>query len=451
MLHDSRVKIIHNGRMDSGEYVLYWMQAAQRTECNHALEFAKNEANQRNIPLVVYFGITDDYPDANQRHYRFMLEGMRETFKKLKQIGATPVCRIESPERGITKLAKKAALVVFDKGYTMVQRNWRFFAANIITRPVVEIESETIIPVETASNKEEYAAATLRPKINHLRSEHLKPLKQCLLQNTSPIDIDSVDVDNIEKLLMNLNLKRNISTVEKYHPGGLTNARKKLKNFIANKLDQFSEKRNDPSLNFTSGLSPYLHFGQIASLEIALNVLNSISPQAEAFLEELIVRRELAVNYVYYNNDYLHFDSLPEWAKKTLLEHDNDPREYIYSIEELEHAATHDKYWNAAQQEMLITGKMHGYMRMYWGKKILEWSPSAEEAFYRTLHLNNKYELDGRDPNAYAGVAWCFGKHDRPWTERSIFGKVRYMNANGLKRKFDIERYVQIIDELSQS
>jgi deoxyribodipyrimidine photo-lyase len=201
--------------------------------------------------------------------------------------------------------------------------------------------------------------------------------------------------------------------------------------------------RNDPNKEYCSNLSPYLHFGQISPLTIALKIQATKDSNTGAFLEELIVRRELSMNYVYFNITYDSFDSLPSWAKTTLLKHAKDPRPYLYTEEELETAHTHDSFWNAAQREMTQTGKMHGYMRMYWGKKIIEWTSSPKEAFQLALRLNNKYELDGRDPNGFTGVAWCFGKHDRAWKERPIFGKVRYMNDAGLTRKFDMSTYIQ--------
>ena len=197
-------------------------------------------------------------------------------------------------------------------------------------------------------------------------------------------------------------------------------------------------------------MSPYLHFGQISPLYIALKVLKSDSPGKAAYLEELIVRRELSHNFVFYNHKYDRFDFLPHWARNTLTFHSRDKREYVYSLKEFENAETHDVYWNAAQMEMVITGKMHGYMRMYWCKKILEWSKNPKEGYRIALYLNNKYELDGRDPNGFAGVAWCFGKHDRAWGERTIFGKIRYMNDAGLKRKFDPERYVEKVNQMGK-
>ena len=179
-----------------------------------------------------------------------------------------------------------------------------------------------------------------------------------------------------------------------------------------------------------------------------LEILKTDSPDTDSYLEELIVRRELSMNYVNYNPHYDTFDGLPRWAQQALNEHAFDPREYTYSREELENASTHDAYWNAAQREMMVTGYMHGYMRMYWGKKILEWSRSPVAAFNTAVALNNKYQLDGRDPNSYTGIAWCFGKHDRPWARRPVFGTIRYMNAAGLKRHFDIEKYVSMVQAL---
>jgi deoxyribodipyrimidine photo-lyase len=190
-------------------------------------------------------------------------------------------------------------------------------------------------------------------------------------------------------------------------------------------------------------MSPYLHFGQVSPVTLALHAQEQGGSGTPAFLEELIVRRELAVNFVRYNDHYDSFASLPAWAQKTLELHQGDQREYGYSVDELERAATHDPYWNTAQMEMVKTGKMQGYMRMYWGKKILEWSRTPQDAYSVALYLNNKYEIDGRDPNGYAGIAWCFGKHDRPWGERPVFGMVRYMNAPGLTRKFAMDRYLE--------
>ena len=216
----------------------------------------------------------------------------------------------------------------------------------------------------------------------------------------------------------------------------------RLQYFIKNKLDRYPEDKNDPNLNCVSEMSPYLHFGQISPIFIALKIIESKSIGINSYLEELIVRRELSMNYVFYNKNYDSFYGLPNWSKHTLINHSKDKRDYVYSIEDLEKFDTHDPYWNACQKQMMKNGKMHGYMRMYWGKKIIEWTKDPINAYNNALYLNNKYELDGRDPNAFTGIAWCFGKHDRPWIERSIFGKIRYMNDKGLKRKFDIDKFV---------
>jgi deoxyribodipyrimidine photo-lyase len=257
------------------------------------------------------------------------------------------------------------------------------------------------------------------------------------------LEIDSLELKDITRITSALNIDDSVEKTEHFK-GGASEVTKRLENFIEDKLPDYPELRNDPTIDCQSNLSPYLHFGQISPIYTALKILdaNASAASKEAFLEELIVRRELAVNYVQYNENYDYFAGLPDWAKRTLWSHKSDPREYLYSLSELENAETHDPYWNAAQNQMRVTGKMHGYMRMYWGKKLIEWSKTPEIAFNTALHLNNKYELDGRDPNGFAGVAWCFGKHDRPWKERLIFGTVRYMNENGLRRKFDADKYI---------
>jgi deoxyribodipyrimidine photo-lyase len=244
-----------------------------------------------------------------------------------------------------------------------------------------------------------------------------------------------------------LNIDKTVGEVQ-WLKGGTSQALEQFQRFISKGLDIYHLERNDPSLGIQSNIAPYLHFGQISPITLALEANGAGSPGTESFLEELIIRRELAINFVHYNTSYDSLDCLPDWALQTLDFHSRDIREYVYTPKELEKARTHDPYWNAAQKEMVITGKMHNYMRMYWGKKILEWMEEPSEAFKTALYLNNKYSIDGRDPNSYAGVAWCFGKHDRPWTERPIFGKVRYMNDNGLKRKFKIDDYVKKVDRM---
>jgi deoxyribodipyrimidine photo-lyase len=438
-----------NGRKGTGRpLVVYWMQAAQRARTNHALEYAVGAANELGKPLVVFFALTEDYPEANERHYAFMLEGLKETQEALRGRGIPMVVRRGAPDREIAAFGRDAAMVVVDEGSVRVERGWRRSAAAALDCPLVEVATNVIIPVEAASPKEEYTAATLRPKVYRLLEGFLTPLQETPLRIKSiEPAIDSWDIGDTAAALARLDLDRTIGRVPSIR-GGESEAGKKLQAFVKNKLAAYAEARNDPSLDALSGLSPYLHFGQISPLAVALAVKKGPRYGQAAFLEELIVRRELSFNFVHYNRAYDRFEGLPAWCRQTLLEHAGDPRPYLYSRAELKRAATHDPYWNAAQKEMALTGKMHGYMRMYWGKKILEWSASPRQAFRTALALNNAYELDGRDANAFAGVAWCFGKHDRPWARRPVFGTIRYMNAAGLRRKFDVDAYVRKVDAL---
>lgn len=448
MIQKERIKVLNSKEVKKGRYVLYWMQASQRATYNHALEYAILKANELRQPLLVFFGITDHFPEANERHYTFMLEGLKETRQSLRERNIQMVIRHESPEQGILRFAQKASIMIVDRGYLNIQKYWRRTVAQRIDCPLIQVESDVVVPVEEVSPKEEYAAATIRSKIHRKLSHFLTPLPQRTpIFSSLSMDFDSFKIDDLEKTIARLQIDRSVKRVHSYW-GGTQKAYQHLEVFLEEKLDRYPELRNDPTLDYLSHMSPYLHFGQISPLEIALKVKRTRSPGIDAFLEELVIRRELSINFVFYNDKYDSYEALPEWAKNSLRSHQRDKRPYLYTLERLERADTHDPYWNAAQKEMVITGKMHGYMRMYWGKKILEWSKTPQEAFHSALYLNNKYELDGRDPNGFTGVAWCFGKHDRPWGERPIFGTVRYMNDKGLKRKFDADQYVRKIAQL---
>ncbi len=438
-----------------GKYILYWMQASVRTRYNHALSFAIEQANTYHLPLIVFFQLLPNYPEANARHNTFLLEGLRDVKENLSFLDIAFFVGVQKYKKhtSLAQLALDARLVVTDCGYTRFQRLWREEIANTLICPLIQIESDSIIPVQTASSKEEYSAFTLRKKIQKHLETFLIPLspKKPLVSSLS-LQFPSLCLEQSNSKILSQCILDTSVSASPFFKGGENEAYQRLTLFLTTRFSSFYEKRNDPSLSVSSDLSPYLHFGNISPLEIAL-LVRKHSPQSlntESFLEELIVRRELALNFVFYNLRYDSFFCLPNWAQKTLSFHTNDKREYTYTSEQFENAQTHDIYWNSAQKEMLLTGKMHGYMRMYWGKKILEWSKTPEEAFEITLYLNNKYELDGRDPNGFAGVAWCFGKHDRPWTERPIFGMIRYMNAQGLQRKFAIDTYVQNIQLLKQ-
>jgi deoxyribodipyrimidine photo-lyase len=451
-IQKTRIKTLNDRSIAKGAYVLYWMQQSQRAEWNHALEFAVIQANQLQMPLLVCFGLTDAYPEANLRHYTFMLEGLQHTQQALEERGIKLVFQMGDPAEVALSVGRKAALIVCDCGYTRHQKGWRRKVADDADCRVVQVESDVVVPVEEVSTKAEYAARTIRPKIKGHLEEYLRPLrKQSLKHPSLDIRIKSRSLDRLDALLGSLELDDSVPSVSAFFPGGTQHAKRKFSAFIKNSLRYYDDHGNQPQTDDVSQMSPYLHFGQISPLYLALRVKKQINRHPDAvagFLEQITVRRELAVNFVNYTTDYDAFTCLPDWARKTLSEHRGDKRTYRYSRRKLEDAATHDPYWNAAQLEMRHTGFMHNYMRMYWGKKILEWTADPQNAFETTLAINNKYFLDGRDPNSFVGVAWIYGIHDRAWSEREIFGKVRYMAASGLERKCDIQAYVEKVNRL---
>ncbi len=474
MIHSERAIRLNDRPVNrAGRYVLYWMQQSQRTIDNHALEYAIDQAAAINLPLAVWFGLTPSFPEANARHYHFMIQGLKDVASGLSGRGIPFIVEIADPGEGAAAAGREAALVVTDAGYLRIQRQWRSRAAETLQCPLIQVESDVVVPVETVSSKEEYAAATIRKKIRRLLPSFVVPLhRRCysgqvkgggrdLPTSGRVIDVTSLDDGSILRLAGNIGIDTSIKPVD-WISGGQDEAGRRFKRFLNEKLSAYDALRNDPSRDAQSDLSPFLHFGHLSPLTIVLGILareaqsgrrpvssaapgefrlEALSAGAQAFIEELVIRRELSANYCRFNPQYDSLKALPAWAYNTLKAHQSDKRPYIYSIEELEEGRTHDRYWNAACREMVERGKMHGYMRMYWGKKIIEWTKDIETAHAYMVYLDNKYFLDGRDMNGYAGIAWCFGKHDRPWKEREIFGKVRYMNSRGLERKFDIKAY----------
>ncbi len=442
MVNSKRVRILKEGKSTNGQ-VVYWMSRDQRVKDNWALIYAYQQAKQHNSILTVVFTISTSFIGANIRHYDFMLRGLDEVSKSLSQKGIGFILLKGEPVATLQNFISenRVALLVSDFDPLRVKRKWKDELNTLIDISHHEVDAHNIIPCWIASEKVEFGAYTIRPKIKRLLPEFLTDFSN--IQNV-PIGYTPID---IEQIVNWLNPDVGVKPID-WLKSGESEAQKNLIGFINNLLNGYSTRRNDPNLDGQSHLSPYLHFGQISAQRVAIEVMKSSAPEADkaAFLEELIVRRELSDNFCYYNQDYDSYNGFHAWAKETHRIHRSDNREFIYTLEQFEQGKTHDKLWNAAQAEMVKTGKMHGFMRMYWAKKILEWTLSPEDAMSIAIFLNDKYSIDGRDPNGYTGIAWSIGGvHDRAWSEREVFGKIRFMNYNGCKRKFDVEKYISKI------
>ncbi|MBN1638359.1 MAG: deoxyribodipyrimidine photo-lyase [Ignavibacteriales bacterium] len=421
--------------------IVYWLSREHRVDYNWAILFGLELAKSLNTILIIVFNLVPSFLNATLRQYSFMLKGLKEVHSELSNLNIPFFITTGQPENNVTHFLSdvKAGALLTDFDPLKIKMQWKNNILKVLKIPFYEVDSHNIVPCWLASNKQEFGAYTIRPKIKKILDEYLDDFPKLKKQNTS-IDLPEFA---LEKLFNKIEVDNDVKEIDWLKPGA-DKAKKVLRRFIKEKLDKYQSDRNDPNKDAISNLSPYLHFGQISSQYIAKEILKSdtSSEAKESFLEELIVRKELSDNFCYYNRNYDNFDGFPQWAKNTLQEHLKDKREFEYSLKEFEKAKTHDELWNSAQNEMVLTGKMHGYMRMYWAKKILEWSASPQEAMNIAIYLNDKYQLDGRDPNGYAGIAWSIGgMHDRAWSERNIFGKVRYMNYNGCKRKFDVEEY----------
>ncbi|WP_375461398.1 deoxyribodipyrimidine photo-lyase [uncultured Enterovirga sp.] len=444
---------------EGGRYVLYWMQQAMRAEGNAALDHAVELANGLGLPVVVSFGLTGarslPYPEANARHYAFLLEGLADVAASLERRGIAFVIRAGAPDEVSTTLSEQAAILVCDRGYLRPQREWHAKAVERVTCRMVRVETDAVVPLDVVSTKHEFAARTIRPKIERLIDNYLvEHPSPSLHHKATGLDLSSdVDLSDPRKTVASLKVDQGVGPVARFR-GGLTAARAQLAAFLAGGFDGYAEMRNRPERQAVSHLSPYFHFGQISPIEVALAVRSAGEggfDDRKSYLEEAIVRRELSFNHVLYAPGYDRYDeAVPDWARKTLDEHRGDPRPRLYGRTQLEAGETHDVAWNAAMREMRETGYMHNRLRMYWGKKILEWSQTPEEAFATTLAINNRYFVDGRDANSFTNVAWLFGLHDRPWFRRPIFGTVRYMGENTLK-KFDLPAYVASVDALAHA
>jgi deoxyribodipyrimidine photo-lyase len=458
---DERVRCLNQFPVRRGaSCVLYWAQMNRRAESNHALEFAASKANQLGLPLLVYEGLTCTYPYASDRFHHFILEGVPDTAARLAKRGigyAFYLRRRRSDANDILyRLASQAALLVTDDYPTFIAARHNASVPEKIGIPYFAVDSSCIVPMRL-HEKKEYGAYTIRPKIRRLLPAWLKPAERVPVGRkwTAPPPDWHTEVTpaNIAALAASCEIDHSIQPSLSWR-GGYAEARRHLDYFLAHNLKRYGTGRNNPAEHATSNLSPWLHFGHISALEVALaaqlhaaeNGLN-----ADAFLEELIVRRELAFNHALWAREPDSLDSIPNWAKEALRKHAADPRDPCYSRGEFERAATHDALWNATQKELLLRGKIHGYYRMYWGKKIIEWSPSPAEALETMVYLHDKYALDGRDPNTYTNILWCFGLHDRPWQERPVFGMIRYMSLDGMRRKTGVDAYLREIAHLEQT
>ncbi len=447
-----RIQPLNRKPVGKSGYVLYWMQQAQRAFENPALEYAVAEANRLHKPLLVVFGLSGDYPEANRRHFIFLLEGLRETRQDLAERGIPLLVQSGHPPEVALRAAQQAALVICDRGYLRHQRQWRQELAEQAACRVLQVEGEVVVPTHVVSTKAEYAARTIRPKIQRRVMDYLFDCPALDLEHPArEPDQDCLDVEHPEPLLTQLGIDEDVGPVSRFFRGGTSRAKQLFSDFLESSFAHYSSNRNQPQTDDVSHMGMYLHFGQISPVWLALEVQKleaGLSEQKAAFLEELIVRRELAMNFTEFTPDYDAYSCIPAWAAASLDTHRQDSRYPCYTPQQMEAAETDDPYWNAAMEEMKLTGYMHNYMRMYWGKQILKWSADPREAHALTLRLNNKYFLDGRDPNSYAGAAWIYGVHDRGWPERPVFGKVRSMTAGGLERKCDIQGYVRKVEDL---
>jgi deoxyribodipyrimidine photo-lyase len=440
---DRRVRRCNQKPAKTGP-VIYWMSRDQRVNDNWALLYAQEIALDHKSPLIVAFCLVPEFLGATLRHYHFMLQGLAEIENKLGKLNIGFYLLSGKPGEELPRFfhAMNAGILVGDFSPLRINRQWKEEVAVNINAAFFEVDAHNIVPCWEASPKQEYAAYTFRPKIKRLLPEFLTDFPRVIKH---PHDMaDKPPATEWQKAEEGLKADRNIQEAPSFEPGEKA-AWKAMRHFIENKLIRYPTERNDPTKDGQSNLSPYLHFGQLSAQRLAYLVRQAEAPgvYTDTFLEELIVRRELSDNFCFYNNRYDSVEAFPRWAKETLSAHASDPREYLYTLEEFEAAETHDNLWNAAQKEMVLTGKMHGYMRMYWAKKILEWTESAEQALEIAIYLNDRYSLDGRDANGYTGIAWSIGGvHDRAWFQRPVFGKIRYMSYGGSKAKFNVKSYI---------
>lgn len=449
MIDPRRSRVLNGHAVGTGP-IVYWMGRDQRVADNWALLAAADTAAQLQRPLAVLFVLPPALLGISWRHYAFALQGLRVVAAELAYRNIAFYLIQGNPELVIPRFCDEHSVGALYADFTPLRApmTWKHKLAHSLKIPLYEVDTHNIVPAWLVTPKQEYAAATFRPKLNRLLPEFLTDFPP-LPTITMPWK-HTIPPINWEKLEQEIVCNREVWPVTWCKPGEVV-AKAALVDFVENRLAGYAAKHNDPNANAQSELSPYLHFGHLAPQRAALAVQAASAPEAdkEAFLDELIVQRELADNFTFYNPDYDSIQAAPAWALESLHKHVADPRDHVYTYAQFERAETHDELWNAAQRELVVRGKMHGYLRMYWAKMILAWSISPEEAVDTAIRLNDTYSLDGTDPNGYAGVLWSVcGLHDRPWFERPVFGKVRLMARSGCAKKFNIETYIKRIAAL---
>jgi deoxyribodipyrimidine photo-lyase len=423
------------------------MQRALRIVDNPALDMAIEAANVLGLPVVVFFSVIPNYPNANLRHYHFLHQALRDAAEDAAERGLEFVVR-RPPENRLEPFLEEvqAAMLIGDENPCREPERWRKVLAKRLRIPYWTVDADVVVP-SRVFNRSFVLLHHFRPHLKRelpkflVAANKVKPLHEWKTGKALPnFDLKQDITAGFTKL------DRFVKPVDTF-TGGTHAALKRLKDFVRHDLGDYDEQRNHPEKAGTSRLSPYLHFGNISPLSIALAVQKAPKiPEEtkERFLEQLIGWRELAVLFVRHEPNYDNWECAAPWARKSLMEHAGDSRPYRYTFDQLERAETHDDLWNAAQRQMVIGGWMHDYMRMYWGKKILEWAPDPATAFDWAVILNDRFELDGRDPNGYAGIAWAIvGKLDRPWFNRPVFGLVRTMTGASISRKFDAADYIR--------
>jgi deoxyribodipyrimidine photo-lyase len=451
-MNNKRVRVLNKGRKGIGP-AAYWMSRDQRIRDNWALLYAQEKALGSQEPLIVLFCLVPEFLKATIRQYAFMLKGLQQVEKDLSEKNIPFYFIIGRPDEEIPRFVKQYGVssLITDFDPLRIKQEWKKGIAQAINIPFYEVDTHNVVPVWIASQKQEYGAYTFRPKFKKLITEFLYEFPE-IRTHPFPLKEKRIFVD-WNSAFNSLKVDHSVSEVKWITPGEKL-AIKRLHSFINDKLSDYHLLRNDPTKDAQSDISPYLHFGNISAQRAALEVRNShaLQESKDAFLEELLVRRELSDNFCFYNILYDSFDGFPQWAQKTLNKHRQDNRHYMYSCDQFEKGETHDDLWNAAQNEMVRRGKMNGYMRMYWAKKILEWTDTPEQALDIAIYLNDRYELDGRDPNGYTGIAWSIGGvHDRAWKERDIFGSIRYMSYNGCRSKFNVSQYIKKVRSLKET